>query len=173
MIRTDLVIHLANGEMFVAGHRVSEIGSAACIDGRGKLHRDIHGSRTDRRGWQTVVYKRCGENDVASLAGPGGESCEITGDHIRCRNERRRALGAGPSNRPLISGKEKEFVLFNGTAKRSPKLIPFQRIPHRRKEIPAIEFVISHELKCRAVIVVGARFRYGVYGASRVEPILG
>ena len=82
MVGTHLVIDLADGEMFVAGYGISKIRSSACVHRCGKLLRDGHRTRTDRRRRQPVVYERRSERDVATLAGSRSKGREITRDHV-------------------------------------------------------------------------------------------
>ena len=158
--------------MLVARYSIPEVRSAARIYGRGKKFRYLYRCRTDRRGGELIVHEGCAENDIAPLTRSRGEGRKISGSHGCGWNEGRRALRARPRDGALVADEEKQFVLFNRTAKGSAKLIAFQRVPDRSKEISRVEFVIPHKLKRRAMKIVGTGFSDGVHRAAGVESIL-
>src|SRR5262249_51185718 len=97
---------------------------------------------------------------------------EIACYHVGGGNERRCIERTRARDRALVTGEEEQFVLFDRPAKRSAKLIAFQRIPDWSKEIPSVQFVIAHKLERRTVEIVGTRFGDGIDGTTRVESVL-
>src|ERR1700743_2821845 len=76
-------------------------------------------------------------------------------------------------DRVLIAEEEEELVLPDRASEGSAELVPFERVPRRREEIPCVEIPVSDKFKSIAVKFIGAGPGNYVYRARGVLSILG
>ena len=109
---------------------------------------DVHRRLADQCWIDAVVDERGPQRKLpAGVARGRGCGGEVTHQHRRCRNKGLGISRIFTKSGPLVTSKEKQFVLDDRATKSPAKLVALQRIVLGRKIIPGIEQVVADEFK--------------------------
>src|SRR5262249_31376637 len=75
--------------------------------------------------------------------------------------------------RALVSEETEDAVLAHGAANSPSELVAFERIVHRRKEVPRVHVAVAQKFEQRTMELIGAGFGNYVHHTAGVESVAG